>query len=86
MLAPVAASLGAALVLWAQANSLPFLATAAQLVLPLMGSALMIAALMANRRMLTFWRQQRKLRTQHLTSMLPGAAKPAIHCAEVEDR
>lgn len=52
MLAPVAASLGATLVLWAQANSPPSLATAAQLVLPLMGGALMIAALMVNRRML----------------------------------
>lgn len=51
--APVAASLGATLVLWAQANVFSPSTSALPLMLALTGGALMIAALVENRRLLS---------------------------------
>lgn len=57
--APVAASLGATLVLWAQANAFSPSTSALPLMLALTGGALMIAALVENRRLLSLWRHER---------------------------
>lgn len=72
--APVAASLGATLVLWAQANAFSPSTSALPLMLALTGSALMIAALVENRRLLSLWKRGR------------NSEGGSIRYAEVEDR
>jgi len=62
--APVAASLGATLVLWAQANAFSPSTPALPLMLALAGSALMIAALVENRRLVSLWKRGRDAHTE----------------------
>ena len=62
--APVAASLGATLVLWAQAHAFSPSTSALPLMLALAGSALMITALVENLHLLSLWKWGRDAHTE----------------------